>query len=664
MIHIDLFGKLQVSGSEGRSIAISGAKTQGLIAYLALNTELPPSRDRLMALFWGDRFTEQARQSLRQAISKLRRVFSPEGGDVILVEDDRVGLNPAKVVVDVDRFALLARDPSAEKAIEAVSLLKGPLLDGLFGQQAEFDDWIASERQRVATQAGKIFERAAKEHVRSGRVSEAIATARKLIALDPLRDASQIILIRILAQSGERAAAIQQFNAYNETLQRELGVGAGPDLMKLMTEIRSETFARVVEVPEAQPDDAPAPVPESKPRENERVRIAVVPFATLAPGAEQEMFVEGLSQDITTNLSRFRWLDVHASLSLEGPRLTAADMAQLGKELGLNYVVHGSLRTHGKNLRLTVQLADPASGRYQWVERYDRVTDDIFDVQDELSDTIAASIEAELERAAGNEARLQDTEDMSAWDNYHRGLAIQYEFSAKTNAEAQKFFRRAIEMDPNFAAAYGRLAYALVISAIYFEAENVPELLDEALALARKSCQLDHDDAVGRFALGRVYLARGEYDRSLTELKTAINLNPGMAQAHCGLGDSLAYSGHLDEAMDCFNEAVRLSPSDPYRWAFLSYGATALLFDREFEKAADWAAQAESVPNAHYWATAIRTSALGHLGEFERATSALAELKEKRPGITCDWVRERLFYLRDPDQVEIYVEGLRKAGLK
>ena len=109
MIHIDLFGKLQVSGSDGTPIAIAGAKTQGLIAYLALNTELPPSRDRLMALFWGDRFTEQARQSLRQAISKLRRVFGPEGGDVILVEDDRVGLNPEKVIVDVDRFAFLER---------------------------------------------------------------------------------------------------------------------------------------------------------------------------------------------------------------------------------------------------------------------------------------------------------------------------------------------------------------------------------------------------------------------------------------------------------------------------------------------------------------------------------------------------------------------------
>lgn len=665
MIHIDLFGKLQISTDDGIPIAVSGAKTQGLLGYLALNIELPPSRDRLMALFWGDRFTDQARQSLRQAISKLRRIFEPHDSDVLVVDMDRVGLNPDKVIVDVDVFAGLARDPSPENAVAAVDLLKGPLLDGLYGQQPEFDDWIASERQRVATQANRIFERAANEQVRRGRVSNAIATARKLIELDPLRDASQMVLIRILAQSGERASAVQQFNTYNETLQRDLGVGAGPDLTQLMTEIRSESFARVVELPEEERPDRPEPaVPVQKPRDSDRIKIAVVPFATLAPGADQEMFVEGLSQDITTNLSRFRWLDVHASLTLDGPRLTAADMATLGQELGLDYVVHGSLRTHNRNLRLTVQLADPASGRYQWVERYDRVTDDIFDVQDELSDTIAASIEAELERVAGKEARLRDPEEMNAWDNYHRGLAIQYEFSADTNAEAQKFFRRAIELDPNFAAAYARQSYAQVISAIYFEAENVEELLDEALELARKACQLDPDDAVCRFALGRVYLARGEYERSLAELKTATQLNPGMAQAHCGLGDSLAYAGHPNAAMECFEEAVRLSPSDPYRWAFLSYGATALLFKREFERAADWATQAESVPNAHYWATAIRTSALGHLGEFERATSALAELKEKRPGITCDWVRSRLFYLRDPKQLDIYVEGLRKAGLR
>ncbi|MFT5439318.1 MAG: DNA-binding SARP family transcriptional activator [Alphaproteobacteria bacterium] len=151
MIAIRLFGKLVLAGPDGAALSITGAKTQGLVAYLALNTEMPPSRDRLMALFWGDRFAEQARQSLRQAIAKLRRTLSVAGNDILLTDSDRVGFNPSKVIVDVDEFAKYAKDNSADATERAVSLLSGTLLDGIYGQQAEFDDWIASERQRLGS---------------------------------------------------------------------------------------------------------------------------------------------------------------------------------------------------------------------------------------------------------------------------------------------------------------------------------------------------------------------------------------------------------------------------------------------------------------------------------------------------------------------------------
>lgn len=310
---------------------------------------------------------------------------------------------------------------------------------------------------------------------------------------------------------------------------------------------------------------------------NGRTSLAVVQFGVFSPDPELEMFVGGLAEDLTTNLSRFSWIDVKAVIENNGPRLTSAEMG--------------------------------------------------------------------------------------AWECYHRGLAIHYEFNADTNLEAQWHLRRALELDPNFGLAYARLSYAIVISVIYFEADDVAGLLDEALNLARTAARLEPDDALARFALGRVHLARGEYDRSIADLKAAIELNPGMAQAHCGLGDSMAYSGQLTDAMSCFEEAVRISPSDPYRWAFLSYGATALLFQGDYGGAVKWAAEAEAMPNSHYWATAIRASALAHMGQMDEAALALDTLKSARPGITADFVRSRLFYLQDPAQVETYVQGLEKAGL-
>lgn len=656
-ISIRLFGKLAVTGPDGRVIAITGAKSQGLAAYLALNTEMPPSRDRLMALFWGDRFTDQARQSLRQAVAKLRRTFRAGDSDAILAEGDRVGLNPDLVKVDVDEFATLADDTSPAATGRAMDLLIGPLLDGLYGQTADFEDWVASERQRFATMTLRVLERAAEVALKGGDTAKALDIARRIVATEPLRDASQAVLIRILAQQGERAAAVQQFNAYEATLKKELGVGAGPELLKLMTEIKGEGFF-TAERPRAAGGLA---VPAISPA---RTSVAVVPFAILNEDADLAFLVDGLTEDITAHLSRFSWLDVKASVAAKGSRLTSAEMSVIGKELGLAYIVHGSLRAFGGKIRLTVQLAEPESARYLWVTRYDRASDDPFAVQDELSGTIAASVEAELERIVGRSAREIAFGDMNAWECYHRGLAIQYEFSADTNSAAQGHFRRAIELDPNFGLAYARLSYALVISAIYFEADDLRAVLDEALDLARIAARLEPDDAVARFALGRVHLARGEYDRSIADLKAAIELNPGMAQAHCGLGDSLAYSGHLDTAMACFEEAVRISPSDPYRWAFLSYGATALLFRGDYAEAADWAAQAEAMPNSHYWPTAIRASALAHLGRIDQAAEAVRSLRRRRPGISAAFVRERLFYLRDPAQVEIYVSGLEKAGLE
>jgi len=662
MISINLFGKFSVRDANENPIPLTGAKTQGLVAYLALNTEMPPSRDRLMALFWGDRFTDQARQSLRQAIAKLRRTFDVAEGGVIITEHDRVGLNTELVTVDVDAFSDIVHNPSTDSTLKGVALLTGPLLDGLYGQQPEFEDWIASERQRFSTLSLKILERAAELELQNGKTDDALALARRMVSLDPLRDASQIFLIRILAQHGERAAAVQQFNTYEAFLQKELDVGAGPELLKLIDEVKGGGITTKTAEAAFPPASLPGPVRVS-PAISVGTNVAVVPFATLNSDEEYQHFAAGLTEDITTNLSRFSWLDVKASVENRGPRLTSAEMSVLGQELGLDFVVHGSLRVLGTQLRLTVQLAEPKTARYVWVTRYDREFDDLFSLQDDLADTIAASIEAEIERLAGRSARETAFDEMNAWDCYHRGLAIQYEFDADTNLAAQKHFRRAIELDPNFGLARARLSYAMVISTIYFEAEDIEGILDEALELARAAARLEPDDAVARFALGRVYLARGEYDRSIADLQAAIELNPGMAQAHCGLGDSMAYSGQLDRAINCFEEAVRISPSDPYRWAFLSYGATAFLFKGAFDEAAKWAAEAESVPNSHYWPTAIRASALAHLDRTQDAADAVASLKLQRPGITSDFVRRRLFYLRDPEQLELYVSGLQKAGL-
>src|SRR5262249_46321656 len=238
-----------------------------------------------------------------------------------------------------------------------------------------------------------------------------------------------------------------------------------------------------------------------------------------------------------------------------------------------------------------------------------------------------------------------------------------YKSTAADNLEAQRLFRRAIELDPSLAEAYGYLSYSIVLSMVYFDAEPSEERLNEAVAIGRKGVEHDDQDGLIRFMYGRALLAQKAYEHALAELLTAVDLNPCLAITYCGLGDSLTYEGRISEAIPYFQKAIDLSPYDPLRWAFRSYRALAHIFAREFELAFDWAQKATRVPNAHYWAFAHRVSALGHLERSEELRVATRELLQRKPDFSCSFARKQLFYVKRADQLELYVEGLRKAGM-
>ena len=199
---------------------------------------------------------------------------------------------------------------------------------------------------------------------------------------------------------------------------------------------------------------------------------------------------------------------------------------------------------------------------------------------------------------------------------------------------------------------------------VYFDAAPDSVALDEALALAKRAIELDDQDANSYFTIGRVHLARREYDLAIEALRYALELNSGLAVSYCGLGDSLAYEGRLDEAIKQFEIAINLSPHDPFRWAFYSYRSMAHLFRGDFDQAATWARNAIRIPNAQYWPRAHLVAALGHLGNEEQAAAAVHDLLTIKPGFSIDFARKQLFYLKRADQIETYIEGLRKAGVK
>ena len=395
----------------------------------------------------------------------------------------------------------------------------------------------------------------------------------------------------------------------------------------------------------------------------EKPSIAVLPFTNMSGDPEQEYFSDGITEDIITALACFRSFSVIARNSTFIYKGQAVDVRRVADELRARYVVEGSTRKAGNRVRITAQLIDAASGNHIWAEHYDRDLEDIFAVQDDIVETIAGRLGHELDTFERQRAERRPTRNLDAWGFYHLSLSQFYKFSKDGNIEAQRLFRRAIELDPKFGPAHSRLAYSLVLSMVYFDAEPAAETLEEALQTAQTAVAIDDKDAWAHLAVGRVNLARGEYDLCLAECGAAIELNPYLAQAHCALGDSLAYMDRLGESIPRFEEAIRLTPHDPWRWGFRSYRSLAHLFMKQHEAAAEWATKAIRVSNCHYSANAYLVAALGHLGRVDDARAALEELLRRKPEFSCSFARKKLFYIKNSAQMEHYLDGLRKAGL-
>jgi TolB-like protein/Tfp pilus assembly protein PilF len=411
------------------------------------------------------------------------------------------------------------------------------------------------------------------------------------------------------------------------------------------------------DAPGATPDPPRGKGVSSKPS------IAVLPFDNMSGDPEQAYFSDGLTEDIITALSKHRWMDVVARNTTFAYKGRSPDIRKLAVELGADYVVEGSVRRAGQRIRVTAQLIDTGTGSHVWAERYDRKLEDIFDLQDEITGTIVGRVEPEIGTAIRQKVQRAPRRDLHAWDSYHLGIANFYKFTAEGNREAQRLLQRSRELDPDFAEAHGWWAYATILGMVYWDTEPEPALMDEALAAARAAVALDNQNALLHMLMARVQLARRNYRSALTENETAVRMNPTLAPAYCGLGDSLAYEGRYDEAIAQFEKAVEMSPNHPQLWAFLSYGSLAFLFKHDFEQALDWAERAADIPNCQYWATAHAAVALAYLDRPDAARRMVERLLAEQPAFSRVFAEKKLFYLKRPEQLQLYLDGLDKAGV-
>ncbi len=405
------------------------------------------------------------------------------------------------------------------------------------------------------------------------------------------------------------------------------------------------------------------PSQPDKPSIKEKPSIAVLPFDNMSGDPEQEYLADGISEDLITALSKIRWFMVIARTSTFTYKGKAVDIKQVASDLGVRYVLEGSVRKSGNRVRITAQLIDASTGHHVWAERYDREMKDIFDLQDEMTQTIAGALEPELGAAEQERAVNKPPENLDAWETYQRGLWCLWSFEKDKVSVAVELLRRAVDIDPSFAAAYAYLAYSHYIHVIMGWVDNPDHWLAEGMAAAKKALQCDDKDAVAYFAAGRIHMMLGEHDDSIAALEKSLELNPSFAQSYHGLGFALALSGKPDEAKGFFEKAEKLSPRDPLLWAFTITHALTLMLAGENEDAVLWAHKTMQIPRSSgYWPHTVLAAASANLDRLDDARNEVAAALKEKPDLTLSYLKKTL-PTKHEGGLEPYLAGLRKAGL-
>jgi TolB-like protein/class 3 adenylate cyclase len=393
--------------------------------------------------------------------------------------------------------------------------------------------------------------------------------------------------------------------------------------------------------------------------------IAVLPFQNMRGDPEQEYFADGMAEDITTALSRFKALFVIARNSSFAYKGKTVDVKQVGRELGVRYVLEGSVRKAANRVRITGQLVDATTGAHLWANRIDGGLDDIFDLQDQVTASVVGAIAPAVEKAEIDRARRKPTESLDAYALYLRGLATLYHFgSEQANRDALRLFNDAIKLDPDFASAYAHAAHCYVLAKSSSWALDTPNQISEVTRLVQRAIELGKDDAfalaVAGYALA--YIVR-DLDGGVSLVDRALALNSNLAHAWANGGYLKIWLGEPEAAIERFARAMRLSPLDPHMIGMRGGSAHAHFFLSRYDEAVSWSEPAlQDEPDSQ---AVLRITAASNAmaGRTEKAQRAVARLRQLNPTLRVSNLKDVLGPYRRAEDLSRYQEGLRRAGL-
>ena len=389
--------------------------------------------------------------------------------------------------------------------------------------------------------------------------------------------------------------------------------------------------------------------------------IAVLPLQNMSGDTEQEYFADGISEDIITGLSKLRWFFVIARNSSFSYKGKAVDIKRAASELGVRYVLEGSVRKSGDRVRITAQLIDAKTNNHIWADRYDSDLADIFKLQDEITNKVVAAIEPKLLEAEGLRSQSRSSEDFGAWNMLIQANSLFWRLTKSDSLAAIAILRQIVERYPDYAPAHSMLAFVLLMSRQVGWIVMAPQV-KEAATFAARAAELDDSDPWAHLALGYVAYTRRRTDEAVEEFQRALDLNPNCAAAHAYLGCALAMDGQSDKAIEHIEQAIRMSPHDPQNAMFNAHLAAAYYLAGRYTEAVGFGRKAIQQRSGLTSGHRIYVASLAQAGQIDEAHAALARLQELQPDNSIAWIERHIPYT--PGPMAKFLEGMRKAGLQ
>ena len=646
---LSLLGRFELSGPDG-PVDLPNKKLAGLLAYLACTAPTPQHREKLATLLWGSHFDAQARQNLRQALFRLRRVLGQDG---LLSDGEEISLTPDDIACDATQLEVLVGQGTRASLTEAVELYKSRLLVDIDIPEQVWSEWLDSERVRLEDLALDAMVKLGDLELQAGSSEQALAAANRAISINNLREDAHRLAIRALAAAGRRADALKRYEHLVALLKSELDVEPDANTQALVRSLRQANLTP--SDPVARGDAPTRALPEFPPLPD-MPSIAVLPFANMSGDPEQEYFADGIVDDILTALSRVRWLFVIARQSSFSYKGRSVDVKQIGRELGVRYVTEGSVRKFGNRVRVTAQLIDAETGTHLWADRFEGMFEDVFELQNDIASSVAGAIEPTLQATEHRRSIQRPTDDLAAYDLYLRARVDCESAEREGVMRALELVGQALDRDPHYGSA---LAVAIGCQcSIYLSGwtNDLEATRKEGLNLARRALRLAGDDP---FVLAQAARALGLFGKdiamAITLIDRSLQLSPSFARGWMRSGVLRLWAGQYDLGIKHVETSIRLSPHENRSANYLNIGI-GHFFARRSEKAAEM--MGLSLQENPTWPPTLRfmASCLAHLGRLDEAREVVKRLRAITPIVIPSAEHWRI-----REDREFYLDGLRLA---